>query len=147
MAGPGPSLFDPNIIVLSCHKRKGGEGVGEPGKECSREAMKGDTKHNCKQLPMELQSRDQKGVRGREWGRPETGENSSHLSSSQSTPHLMSIPFHTPLSHTSPWKPSSCLSTFQKALTLLPALRFPQIPIYFLKFIYLFGHAARHAGS
>lgn len=65
VAGPRSSLSDPSVIMLSCHKGKGGEGVGDSGKEHSREAVKGGAKNNCEQLPVELQFRVQKAVRGR----------------------------------------------------------------------------------
>lgn len=75
--------------------------------------MKGDTKNNCKQLPMELQFRDQKGVRGREWGRPE--KEKTPLTSVLFSPPFIGRPYHSTYPYlTNPGKPSSCLSTFQR---------------------------------
>ena len=60
--------------------------------------MRGDTKNNCKQLPMELQSRGQKGVRGRQCGRPEMEK--TPLTSVLPSLPFNRCPYHTPISPT-----------------------------------------------
>ena len=98
--------------------------------------MRGDTKNNCKQLPMELQSRDQ-GGKGKTMPKARDGEN-SHLSSSQSTFQWMYIPFYIPLSHQH-WKAQLLPLHIPKALILLPALRFLRISISFNRLFCLCG--------
>ena len=94
-------------------REKEGKEWEEYAKECSKERMKGNTKNNCKQLPIELQFRDQKRVRGREWGRPE--KEKTPLTSVLFSPPFIGCPYHSTYPYlTNPGKPNSCLSTFQR---------------------------------
>ena len=51
MAGPGPSLSYPSVIMVYALREMEKEGVGELGRSVIE---KRDTKNNCKLLPMEI---------------------------------------------------------------------------------------------
>ena len=135
MAGPGPSLSYPSVIMVYALREMEKEGVGELGRSVIE---KRDTKNNCKLLPMEIWPSNQKGIRKREWGRPEKEGETSLISVLPSPPLTVHSVPNALTSHHSQKAQLLPLHT-PKALTLLSTLRFPKVPTYFNQLLCLYS--------